>query len=420
MSQPLAFTNATVFDGHDLLNQPQTVILDGERIAAVDAHAPIPAGAQVIDLEGKTLIPGLIDAHFHCNSPEIDITRADVMPASLMSQYAARYLENALESGFTAVRDAGGADAGLARAVENGLIRGPRLFVCDRGLSQSGGHGDFGSRFPICPCHQYSGYISRVVDGVDEVRRTVRQQLRDGAHQIKLFVSGGILSPTDPIWMDQFTDTEIRAAVEEAQRWHTYVMAHALSTSSIRRCIALGVRSIEHGMQIDAATADALASSDCFVVPTLSIFHALSSGSTDMPPWALEKARGAEEEATRSLEQCLRAGVKLGLGTDLLGTLHGTESSELLLRARVGGALHTLRSATSVNATLLNMGDRLGAIRVGYYADLLVVDGNPLQDLSLLAAPAKGIVAILKGGEFVRNPLASRPGSGRLQQPRSA
>jgi imidazolonepropionase-like amidohydrolase len=399
--KPLAFINATVFDGWNLLDERQTVVVMGERITAVGAGLPIPPDATTINLDGKTLMPGLIDAHFHCNSPDIDVAKTDVWPPSLMSQYAARYLEDTLQRGFTTVRDAGGADAGLARAVEKGLIQGPRLFVSDRALSQTGGHGDFASRFPICPCHQYSGYITRVVDGVEEVRQTVRQQLRDGAHQIKLFVSGGILSPTDPIWMDQFTDAEIQAAVEEAGRWRTYVMAHALSLSSIRRCLALGVRSIEHGMQIDAETADALAASDCFVVPTLSIFRALSSGSVDMPPWAAEKARGAEEEAQRSLEHCVRAGVKLGLGTDLLGSLHGQESNELLLRARVGGNLATLRSATSVNAALLNSADRLGAIRVGCYADLLVVKGNPVEDLRLLADPERGIATIFKGGKRV-------------------
>jgi imidazolonepropionase-like amidohydrolase len=403
--KPLAFTNATVFDGRNLLDERQTVIVVGERITVVGAGAAIPPDATTVDLGGKTLMPGLIDAHFHCNSPDIDVSKSDVLPPSLMSQYAARYLEEALQRGFTTVRDAGGADAGLARAVESGLIHGPRLFVSGLALSQTGGHGDFASRFPICPCHQYSGYITRVVDGVEEIRQTVRQQLRDGAQQVKLFVSGGILSPTDPIWMDQFSDAEIQAAVEEARRWRTYVMAHALSQSSIRRCLALGVRSIEHGLQIDAETADALAASDCFVVPTLSIFHALAAGSADMPPWAAEKAHGAEEEALRSLERCHRAGVKLGLGTDLIGSFHGSESNELLLRAKVGGTLETLRSATSINAAVLNHADTLGAIRVGCYADLLVVDGNPLEDLRLLTDPERGIAVVLKGGRLARGRL---------------
>lgn len=403
--EPLAFANARVFDGWDVLKGFRTVLVTGDRITCVSERHEIPPGALTFDLAGKTMIPGLIDAHFHCNSPDLNVARADRMPASLMAQHARRLLEHALERGFTTVRDAGGADAGLSLAVDTNLIRGPRLYVSGLALSQTGGHGDFQTGVPICPCNQYSGYITRVVDGPDEMRRVVRQQLRDGAHQIKLFVSGGILSPTDPPWMDQFTDDEIRAAVAEAARWRTYVMAHCLSDSSVRRSIELGVRSIEHGMLIEAETAEVLARSGSFLVPTLSIFEALSSGSVELPSWAVAKAKGAAEQAARSLERCWKAGVKLGFGTDLIGELHGKESHELLLRAGIDGALSALRSATSVNARLMNLESIVGTLAAGAYADLVIVDGNPLVDMSLLTESAGGIAAVMKGGRFVHNRL---------------
>ncbi len=409
----IAFLRSRVFDGEAIRPGQLTVLVEDGLITGVDEGRPAPEGFEVIDLAGRTLMPGLIDAHFHCNSPDIDVARADAMSPSLMAQYARTYLEDALDRGFTTVRDAAGADAGLVQAIEKGLIRGPRLYVSGQALSQSGGHGDFETGFQICDCHGYSGYLTRVVDGVDEVRRQVRRTLRQGAHHIKLMMSGGILSPTDPIWMDQFSDEEVRAAVEETARKRAYVMAHALNASSVRRCAALGVRSIEHGFQVDAETAAVVASSPSFLVPTLSIINALSEPEAEMPDWAREKALVVVEGAFKAVEECVRAGVKLGFGTDLIGAFHGRESNEFLLRGRVSPPLSVLRSATSINAELMMLAGEIGVVRPGARADLIVVDGDPLADLHLLAEPSTGLSAVMKDGHFVRRSVSLGDEKGR-------
>ncbi len=402
--RPLVLDNCQLFDGQARRTGRYAVRIVGERIDAVGPAGLGHEGDEIIDLDGRMVMPGLIDAHFHCNSPSIDVASTDRMPPSQMAQYARRYLEDALKAGFTTVRDAAGADVGLVRALQEGLINGPRLYVAGKALSQTGGHGDFKVGYHLCDCGAYSGYLSQVVDGPDAIRQLVREHLRNGAHQIKIFVSGGVLSPTDPLWMDQFTDDEVRAAVEEAQRWRTYVMAHAVSATSIRRCVELGVRSIEHGLQIDAPTAELIAGSQSFVVPTLAIYNSLSRPDLKLPPWALEKAARVVEDAARSLEACRAAGVRLGLGTDLLGILHGSETNELLLRTELGSALETLVSATAINAEIMMLGDEIGRVAPGLLADLLVVDGDPTVDIGLLANGER-LVLVMRGGVVAHGKL---------------
>jgi imidazolonepropionase-like amidohydrolase len=338
----------------------------------------------------------------------MDVTKFDHMPPTLLAHHGARMLEEALLRGFTTVRDAAGADYGLAQAVALGLIRGPRIFYAGKSLSQTGGHGDMRSsdRLELCPCG-YSGTLSVVVDGEDEVRKAVREELRQGAHQIKLHLSGGILSPTDPIWMPQFTDGEIKAAVEEAATRRTYVMAHAHTADAAMRCIRLGVRSIEHGTLIDGDTARAVAESDCYVVPTLAIIdRALKFGKdAGMTESSLAKMREVGRQGQDAFDHCLRARVKIGFGTDLLGSLQPYQSHEFLLRRELTGALDVLKSATSVNAALLNQTGELGVIAPRARADLLVIDGNPLTDISLLERSAQSIQLIMKDGALVKNSL---------------
>jgi imidazolonepropionase-like amidohydrolase len=406
--QDLTLFNCRLFDGHNWHGDERFVVtISGERISAVErmAGAAVPEGW--IDLGGRTVMPGLIDAHFHCNSPDLNVSSTDSMPPSLMAQYARKYLEAALDAGFTTVRDAAGADVGLVSAIAAGVIDGPRLFVAGKALSQTGGHGDFAQGYQICECSPYSGYLSQVVDGPDAIRKLVREHLRNGAHQIKIFVSGGVLSPSDPIWMDQFTDEEIRVAVEEAERRRTYVMAHAVSGSSIRRCARLGVRSIEHGLQIDAETAAVVADAQAYVVPTLTVYDSLVRPDLNLPPWAVEKARKVVDDAARSVEACVAAGVPMGLGTDLLGMLHGCETNELMLRSAVDGSLSTLRSATSINAAILMQAEEIGSVQSGRFADLLIVDGDPVADIGLLTPDRKTVNAIIRGGRVARGSLSA-------------
>jgi imidazolonepropionase-like amidohydrolase len=413
MTRAVRIDNAIIFDGEDMLrDERRSILIENGEIVRIDRSEPSSSDeVDVIDINGMTVMPGLIDAHFHCNSPSLNVAAADRMSASHMAQYARRYMEESLLRGFTTLRDAGGADTGLKQALAEGLIRGPRLFTSGLALSQTGGHGDIrDGGVPSCGCAGYSGSLSQVVDGADEMRRAVRDELRRGADQIKLFVSGGVLSPTDPIWMEQFTDDEIRAAVEEAERRRTYVMAHALTTRSVRRCAELGVRSIEHGLQMDRETADFVAGSASYVVATLLIVTTLASGRLTLPPGALEKAKRVAEQAVQAVEHGLAAGVRMGFGTDLLGELHGSELEELVVRSGICGPLHTLRAATSVNAEILNRKGVLGCVRPGARADLLVVDGDPLNDIAILARPAEHLKLIVKDGSVVADNRAAAAG----------
>ncbi len=405
-SGKIVFTGCALFDGYDLYPAlDNVVVVEGAKVIEVCTGGyPDKKGEQVIDLQGKTLMPGLIDAHFHCNSPSLDVGSIDGLFPSHLAQHARAYLEETLSRGFTTVRDAGGADSGLVDATEAGIIKGPRLFISGKALSQTGGHGDMRkpAPFDVCGC-SYKGALSKVVDGADSVRRAVRNELHNGAHQIKIFVSGGVLSPTDPIWMNQFTDGEILAAVEEAASRRTYVMAHAHTAEAAMRCSRLGVRSIEHGTMIDALSAAAVAENETFVVPTLTVVEALISGNVDLPAGAYDKLAAVSDYAYAAVEHCEQAGVKLGLGTDLFGGLHGQELWELVLRARISGALETLRSATSVNGELLQRKDKLGVVKPGALADLIVVDGNPIQNVELFLEPAKNIQLIMKNGDIEKD-----------------
>lgn len=407
----IVFSDAMVFDGvSSEIGDPRHVVVEDGHIREVTRVRPKLATALEVPCAGRFLMPGLIDAHFHACSPSWDIRAADRMPPALMACHASRILADALNRGFTTVRDAAGADIGLARALETGLIQGPRLRYCGRALSQTGGHGDMraAEEEQACGCHGYAGLLSRTVDGPDELRRAVREELRQGAHQIKLFVSGGVLSPTDPLTMRQFCDEEVRVAVEEAGTRERYVMAHCHTDSGSARCAALGVRSIEHGTLIERDdTARSIAAAGAFVVPTLSVIDALgqSKAGKGLPSAMREKLAFVGDGAFRAIEVCRRNGVQLGLGTDLFDYgSHPLQGGELELRGRVERPIDVLRSATSVNAQLLQMADEVGRIAPGMRADLLVLDFDPLQELSGFREQAR-IPIVMQSGRFVRNLL---------------
>jgi imidazolonepropionase-like amidohydrolase len=403
-------SNARVFDGASAeITEGVSVVVEGERIREISRNTPAFKDARGIDCGGRLLMPGMIDAHFHAYTPSFDIISVDRMPAALLVSHATAILEGTLQRGFTTVRDAAGGDIGLWMAIEAGLIQGPRFFFSGKAISQTGGHGDMrpGTVVEPCSCGRYTGSISLVADGVDEVRRAVREELRKGARQIKLFVSGGVVSPTDPLWMPQFTEEEIRAAVYEASTRRTYVMAHCHTDDGARRCAEYGVRSIEHGTQIGDETARLIAASKSFVVPTLSVADVVRKHGHDLgiPPMGLEKIKGLYEDMLKSIEACTRAGVKIGLGADLLDhEFHKLQGGELALRGEVNKPIDVLRSATSVNAELLQMQGQLGCIQPGAYADMLVLNGDPFKDLGLFREQIN-IPLVMKGGVCVRNAL---------------
>ncbi len=398
------FRNGRLFDGLGAESREGfEVLVEGERIKEVADSAISASGARVVDLAGRTLMPGLIDAHFHAVAADPNIGNVENMPQSLIAQYARGFLEASVARGFTTIRDAGGADYGLARAIDSGLIAGPRLFYSGRALSQTGGHGDFRpyEQHALCSCGLGARVFSRVVDGVPEMRRAARDELRKGATQIKIMASGGVASPSDPTWVLQFSEEEIRAAVWEAHSWRTYVMAHAYTPEAIRRCIEYGVRSIEHGNLIDAETAAYAAEQGAFVVPTLCTYDALSrhGAALGFPKVSLDKLGSVHAAGLEALELLRAAGVKMGFGTDLLGSMHEHQLSEFAIRADVLPVAEVLRQATSINGELLQHPGELGVVAPGALADLIVVDGDPVVDIGLLSGQGEAIPMVMIGGE---------------------
>jgi imidazolonepropionase-like amidohydrolase len=403
--------NGRLFDGfNDHLVEPCHVLVEGDRIREVALKPISIENARRIDCRGQIVMPGLIDAHVHACLPVSDFDAVARMPASLLSQYAGVALAGYLGRGFTTVRDACGADYGLVMALERNLLIGPRLLISGKAISQTGGHGDARplDQIDICPCANCSP-LTVIADGEDEVRRAVREELRKGAAQIKIFASGGVTSPADPIWMRQFTPEEIRVAVYEASTRRTYVMAHCHTADSARACIAAGVRSIEHGSDLDEETAKMIAAAGSFVVPTLVVADtALRHGAAmGLRAANLAKLEGITEKMYRSIEVCARHGVKLGFGTDLPGNFGDRQNEEFRLRATVQTSIDVLRSATIVNAALLGLDGEIGCVRAGAYADLLVVNADPTRDISILAEPAASISLIMARGSLVKNILSA-------------
>ena len=399
-----------MFDGwSEDLADGRDVLVEGGVIREI---SPTPLAAtgevEVVDCGGRVLMPGLIDAHVHVYAASVNLMRVVRWPGTYLAHFAARFLEGSLDRGFTTLRDMGGADIGLTSALRDGLLVGPRVIHGGRVISQTGGHGDLRpgdselSEFDSCGCSCRSDHIAVVADGVDAVRKAVREELRRGAAHIKVMGSGGVASPTDPLDRCQYSNEEIAAAVDEAQRMGKYVAAHCHPAEAVRRCVELGVRSIEHATLIDDDTAAFMAARGAFAVPTMAtIFALLDQGAAlGLPPASVEKLMQVGDHALESLEILHRAGVKMGLGTDLLGQLHVHQSSEFELRGRVLPPLEILRSACAVNAELINHEDRLGCIREGAMADLLVVDGDPLQDIGILSRAGEGLSVIMTQGRF--------------------
>jgi imidazolonepropionase-like amidohydrolase len=400
----IVFANGALLDGTDKVRREgHHVLIEEDRIKEVSDRPIKTAKAEIIDLAGRTLMPGLIDAHVHAIAVDAALARLAEQPLTLVSLQAARVLEGMLARGFTTVRDAGGADGGMAEAVAQGLVRGPRLFPSGQALSQTGGHGDLRPRtrsVVSCACCEYGAGLARIADGVDECRRAARDELRKGATQIKIMASGGVASPYDPIWNLQYSDEEMRAIVEEARAWHTYVLAHAYTPEAIRRAIDNGVRSIEHANLIDAPTAAHVAAADAFVVPTLVTYDSLFRFRRDhgIAEVSLAKLGLVREAGLRSLEILQQAGVKIGYGTDLLGAMHRYQSREFVIRAEAMAPWEVIRSATTVNAELLNQNGELGVIAPGARADLIGVDGDPLANISLLDGQGEHLSVIMKDG----------------------
>jgi imidazolonepropionase-like amidohydrolase len=389
--------------GHEL-------VVEGDKIREVSAKPIKLAEADVVDCGGRTLMPGLIDSHVHVTLSEVVIRNLESVPLTLMTARAAELMRGMLDRGFTSVRDTGGADWGLKEATDKWLLAGPRLFIAGRAIGPTGGHSDgrrrtdFGMR---CHCCNAMSFSMGVADGVSEVRRAVREEMRQGCDQVKIMMSGGVASPYDPLDSLQFSVGEVEAAVEEATAFGRYVCAHAYTPQAITRAAHAGVRTIEHGNLIDDASAKLMAEKGMFLVANLVTYYEMKKRASEygMNSDMLAKNDLVIEGALKSLEICKRHGIPLAYGTDLLGQLQVAQSEEFTLRAQVLSPAEIIRSATIVGAQVVRMEGKLGCLKAGAFADLLVIDGNPLKDLKLFLDQGQHLSVIMKAGRFHKNRL---------------
>jgi len=411
-AQRLLIDNVRPFDSRRGRVAPASrIIVESGRIVEITPEPRQVDDAQRIDGGGRVVLPGLIDAHVHVTATSHDLMSLALKPPSLITAESSRIMRDMLLRGFTTVRDAGGADFGLQEAVASGLFEGPRLFVAGFPVSQTGGHADMRpkgvrQREFFCTCAGL-GLIGAIADGVGEVRRAVREQVRHGANQIKIMAGGGIASPSDPLEGTQFSEDELRAACEEAAAANLYAMAHAYSPRAVTRAVRAGVRSIEHGNLIDQATARVMRSEGAYLVPTLSTYLALSDEGQRLG-WSaamLDKLATVGQRGIDAVRLAVSEGVPVVFGTDLLGHMHDRQSGEFDLRLQAMNPVQALQSATLIAAQLMRQEGQLGELVAGAWADLLVVEGDPTRELSMLTRPA-GLRLIVQGGRIVKNTLA--------------
>ncbi len=401
------FLNAMVTDSTCAEPRLRNVLVENGRIVDIEATGAPAENRETIDLRGKTLMPGLIDCHVHVNASMMNLTLNAQLPDALSLLRALPIMRGMLDRGFTTVRDVGGAPSALAQAIAEGLAPGPRLIVCGKALSKTGGHADVRPRYDTADPTRFDrnfGALGRVVDGVDEVRRACRQELRQGARFIKIMANGGVASPTDLIANHGYSIDEISAAVEEANDAQTYVSAHLYTAEAIARAVRCGVHSLEHCNLIDPPTARLAAEAGAVAVPTLITYEALKEEgpALGLPPDSIAKIESVRTAGLDSLSILRDAGVPMAFGSDLLGEAHARQSEEFALLARVLPAEEILASATIIGAKLIGMEGRLGVIAPGAFADLVVVEGSPLQDISVLAHPEKNILLVMKEGVIHR------------------
>jgi imidazolonepropionase-like amidohydrolase len=412
MTAPLVLRNATLIDGTGAQPRPDVtvVVADGIIQEIGGPKTRFPDRAAVQDLKGKFLLPGLIDAHTHAGNVEIRTPITSKLPPAVYVLKACRNLETDLQLGFTTVRDAAGLDPSFRQATDQGLIKGPRLFLCVTPLSQSGGSSEIQGFGPDRPTARNTlGIYPEVCDGADQVRAAARRTLGRGADHIKVFADGEVLASqaSDRAVPGQwkFSVEELRAAVEVATAGGTYVMAHVYGPKAIQNCLAAGVRSIEHGNLMDEETARMMAASGAYFVPTLTVYDLLLEHGRE---WGLDAGSIAKLELVgragrRALELAFRAGVKIASGSDIVGPAQYLKGRELAIKAEVMGPMGAIVSATKTNAELLNVSDRLGTVEPGKLADLIVTVDNPLEKIGLFEDGRKNVLMVVKEGVVAKN-----------------
>lgn len=403
----LLLTNGRIVDGTaDAPGAPVNVLIENDIVREVGPKVE-SAKARKLDLGGRVLMPGLIDCHVHVIASNPNLGQNAMLPDSLVMARGMEIMNGMLMRGFTTVRDVGGADFGVKLAAEEGLVPMPRLVISGKALSQTGGHCDFRGRFDDRPTAKTGfrlGALGRICDGIDECRRASREEIKGGADFIKIMANGGVASPTDPIHFLGFARDEITAIVEEANNAGTYVSAHLYTDEAIRRAVECGVHSLEHCNLIESDTAKLAAKAGAFAVPTLVTYDKLASegASLGFPEDSVAKIDSVRLRGLQSLDIMKKAGLKMAFGTDLLGAMHRHQSHEFILRREVLGAREVIASATHVAAELCRMTGKIGVVAPGAFADLIVVEGDPLNDLSLLTGQGRHMPLILRSGRIVK------------------
>jgi imidazolonepropionase-like amidohydrolase len=413
MGETLTFMNAFLIDGtgSEPVEGATVVTAEGviKEVAAFNVKVPV---GRAIDLKGKTLMPGLIDAHVHTGNIEIRNHLTARLPPAVYVLKTCRNLETDLDLGFTTLRDAAGLDPGFRTAVEQGLVRGPRLLLSITPLVQSGGSTPGYGAGPDTPHPRNAlGIYPEVCDGPDQVRAAARRTLGRGADQIKVFADGEVLAAqaADRAKPGQwkFSLEELRAAVDVADAAGTYVMAHAYAPRAIQNALAAGVRSIEHGNLMDEETAGLMAKAGAFYVPTLTTYDLLVKGgkSIGLDDYSIEKLALVGQSGRRALELVHRAGVRIASGSDIVGPGQERKGLELLIKAEILGPMGAIVSATKTNAELLKLNDRLGTVEPGKLADLIVLDGNPLENIGLFEDGRRTVRLVVKQGRVMKDLL---------------
>ncbi len=393
--------------GGGAIVENSAVVIKGERIEAAGAAdaVKIPKGAEVVDTTGKTVMPGLMDAHLHLfGMNRTNPLALMIDPPEIRGMRSVMDAWKLLDSGYTTVRCCGNTPKltiNLRNAITEGSIIGPRILSCGAIITQTGGHGDIVHSLPVEWVNQRG--VGRIADGPDECRKAAREQLRDGADFIKLCSTGGVLTEKDLPTSSQYTVEEIRAIVEEAHSVGAKVASHALGTRGIKNALLEGVDSIEHGFYLDDEVIEMMLKQNTYFIPTLIIVETIATKGAEegIPMGSVNKAKQGREAHRKSFEMACEAGVQIGCGSDFLSspmTPMGDNAKELALQVEAGRSpMDVITSATKINAEALDIGDDVGTLEAGKLADLLVVDGDPLKDITVLNDKAN-ILKVYKSG----------------------
>lgn len=387
----------------------KTIVVRGRKIEQIGDNSLLENpnyanNAEVIDCSGLYVLPGLIDAHVHTTAITPDFAELEISSPFYVAVQSTNILQGMLKRGFTTVRDAGGADYGLAKSTEENPTLGPRILFCGKALSQTGGHGDVRTRgrqaFEGCFC---CCGLGRVCDGITEVRKAARDEIRKGANQIKIMASGGVSSPTDRIDSTQYSIEELRAIVEEARAANIYCMAHAYTARAVKRLLENGVRTIEHGNLIDQECCDLFVKYNAYLVPTLITYSALAKEgvASGLPASMEEKIYSVLDAGEVALKMAYDTGVKMLYGSDLLGAMHKYQLEEFNIRAKVVDNAELIRQATSNAADCFDMKGKIGEILVGADASFVGYKADPLKDISVMTTPETSMGLLMNQGYLI-------------------